>query len=339
MDSVTQVVLGAAVGEVALGKKIGNKALLWGAIGGTIPDLDVIAQFVVGIVESSKFHRSATHSILFCIVMAPVLGALVSRLYPKASANWREWSWLFFLALFTHPLLDCFTTWGTQLFWPFTDYQVAFKTIFVIDPGYTLPMLVALIAILFIRRTSPLRKRVNVVGMVLSHLYLTVTLVNKWMVNEAFKQSYTAQGIQVERFETKPTPINNVLWSGTLETEDHYYIGFYSLLDSEIDIPYKRFAKNHELLSPYVEQDQRLQTLLGLSTGYYTVVKTDFGFIINDLRFGQAKGWNSDDGEFVFAYNYYPPEGDVPSRFEKRPPQMEDGKELLKQIFERAFRG
>ena len=41
MDSITQIVLGAACGEAVLGKKIGNRALLFGAIGGTIPDLDV----------------------------------------------------------------------------------------------------------------------------------------------------------------------------------------------------------------------------------------------------------------------------------------------------------
>lgn len=338
MDSLTQIVLGAAVGEAALGKKVGNKAILWGAIGGTIPDLDVMTQWCMGIVESMKFHRSATHSILFCILTAPVLGAVLSRLYPKSAATWKDWTWLFFLALFTHPLLDCFTTWGTQLFWPFTDYAVAFKTIFVIDPGYTLPMMLALIVLLFMNRNRLLRRRLNLLGMILSHLYLSLTVVNKWVVSRAFEKAYTAQNLAVERYETKPTPINNVLWTATLETPDHYYIGFYSLLDKGIDIPFQEFSKNHHLLAPYLEADPRLQTLLGITTGYYSVQESDSGLIINDLRFGQAKGWNSEGGDFVFAYNYYPAEGDVPSRIEKRPRAFEDLPKLTRQIFERAFR-
>ena len=34
MDAVTQIALGAAVGEATLGKKAGNKAVVWGAIAG-----------------------------------------------------------------------------------------------------------------------------------------------------------------------------------------------------------------------------------------------------------------------------------------------------------------
>lgn len=65
MDSLTQIVLGAAVGEAVLGKKVGNKAMLYGAIAGTIPDLDVLARNFVDTVTATEWHRGFSHSIFF----------------------------------------------------------------------------------------------------------------------------------------------------------------------------------------------------------------------------------------------------------------------------------
>jgi len=158
MDSLTQIVLGAAVGEAVLGKKVGNKAALFGAIAGTIPDLDIIARFLVDTVTATEWHRGFSHSILFSVLFAPLFGWLVWKMLPKKEASWRNWSWLFFWAMFTHPILDAFTTWGTQLFWPFST-RLAFQNIFVIDPLYTLPFLVLLILAMRYHRTSAKRRR------------------------------------------------------------------------------------------------------------------------------------------------------------------------------------
>ena len=119
MDSLTQIILGAAVGEAVLGKKVGNKAMLYGAIAGTIPDLDVLARYFVDTVTATEWHRGFSHSIFFSVLFAPIFGWLVWKLNSKSEATFKDWSWLMFWGLFTHPILDTFTTWGTQLFWPF----------------------------------------------------------------------------------------------------------------------------------------------------------------------------------------------------------------------------
>ena len=116
MDSLTQIVLGAAVGEAVLGKKVGNKAMLYGAIAGTIPDLDVLARYFVDTVTATEWHRGFSHSIFFSVLFAPIFGWLIFRLERKREASFKDWSWLMFWGLFTHPILDAFTTWGTQLF-------------------------------------------------------------------------------------------------------------------------------------------------------------------------------------------------------------------------------
>jgi len=137
MDSLTQIVLGAACGEAVLGKKIGNKALLFGAIGGTIPDLDVMVGSLLhgNEIDAMLFHRGFMHSILFSVVAAFLLGWLVHKLYNSGkrlgTTTQKDWIWLWFLSLFTHPILDCFTPYGTQLFAPFSNYRVAFNNIAV----------------------------------------------------------------------------------------------------------------------------------------------------------------------------------------------------------------
>ena len=135
MDSLTQIILGAAVGEAVLGKKVGNKAMLYGAIAGTIPDLDIFASYFTDTVSALEFHRGFTHSIFFSVVFASIFGWLISKIERRSIASWKDWSLLMFWGLFTHPVLDSFTTWGTQLFRPF-EIRLAFKNIFVIDPIY-----------------------------------------------------------------------------------------------------------------------------------------------------------------------------------------------------------
>ena len=102
MDSLTQIVLGAAVGEAVLGKKVGNKAMLFGAIAGTIPDLDVLTCFLSNdALTAIEWHRGFSHSIVFSMIFAPIFGWLVYKIVPKKEATWKEWSWLMFWGLFT----------------------------------------------------------------------------------------------------------------------------------------------------------------------------------------------------------------------------------------------
>jgi len=301
MDSVTQIALGAAVGEAVLGKKVGNKAVLWGAVAGTIPDLDVIPGYFMDTVARLDFHRGFSHSILFCLILAPIMGALIAKLHRQENASKWDWTRLFFWSLFTHPLLDCFTTWGTQLFWPF-EYRVAFSNIFVIDPLYTLPLIVCVIWLLFKERGSPIRRKINIIGLSLSSGYLLLTLVNKQIMAQNFENVLNAQNIKYSRFTTQPTPINNVLWAVTAETEDGFYVGYHSFLGNNDDIPFLYFKKNHQLLVEMAE-NEKVEKLIALTNGYFIADSSENGVTISDLRFGLINGWTAEQSEFVFAYN------------------------------------
>ena len=329
------MVLGASVAEATLGKKVGNKAVLWGAIGATIPDLDVIPGQFLDTVARLSLHRGPTHSILFGLLLSPVLGWLIAKIHRNEDARSWDWTKLIFWVILTHALLDCFTTWGTQLFWPL-EYRVAIKSIFVIDPVYTLPFLACLVWVMFKKRGSNYRRNLNAIGLTISSLYLAVTLLNKQVMNDNFEAILKTQNISYLRYNTRPTPLNNILWSVTAETESGYYLGYYSFLDRSKNVPLFFIPKNHDLLSGWRTND-KVKTLLGITSGYYTVEPLEDGYLINDLRFGQTDGWSTGTGDFVFAYYVTNTEANDHEAIEitQRPNSVRVGTQMLKQFWER----
>jgi len=306
MDSITQIVLGAACGEAVLGKKIGNRALLFGAIGGTIPDLDVFIGKLLfnNEIDAMAFHRGFMHSFLFAIFAAVGFGMLVFWIYNRGKrfgmTTQKEWMWLFFASIFTHPILDSFTAYGTQLFAPFSNYRVAFNNISVADPMYTLPFLIALIVVMCFKRTSTKRRLFLQIGLGVSSLYMLLTLVNKYHVNGVYKQSLADQKIEYLRFQTQPTILNNILWYGTAETTEAYYVGFYSILDAEATVSkWHKLPKNHD----YIEgMPKDLETLAWFSSGFYNLNETadPDTFLFKDLRYPLMD--ESDPNSSVFKF-------------------------------------
>ncbi|MCB9302914.1 MAG: metal-dependent hydrolase [Lewinellaceae bacterium] len=366
MDSLTQITLGAAVGEAVLGRKVGNRAMLWGAIGGTIPDLDVLANFVTDDMSSLAFHRAITHSLSFAVVAPVLMGYLLHRLYkgegfgpaffrvwlaillligvgvmvmpiplleaPKialsvsagimlfpaviwarqqfrrrpardANASWRDWSWMLFWAIVTHPLLDCCTTYGTQLFQPFWDYRVAFNNISVVDPLYTLPFLIFLLIAFLAGRRSRWRPVFNYIGIGVSSAYMLFTFYNKVRVDHLFEASLQRDGIRYERFMTAPTILNNILWQGVAEGDTAYYHGMYSLLDEKPEVrSFTIIPKRHGLIEGH-EEDRDIRILRWFSNGYYSILQRPDGQLqFNDLRFGSLNNSFENPEDFVFHF-------------------------------------
>jgi inner membrane protein len=326
MDSLTQIVLGAAVGEAVLGRKIGNKAMLYGAIAGTIPDLDIFASYFTDTVSALEIHRGFTHSIFFSILFAPIFGWIVSRY--ETYKDFKGWSWLFFWCLVTHPILDAHTTWGTQLFWPL-DYRLAFKTIFVIDPLYTIPFLVFLLLAAFQKRNTAKRKFYNIMGLLISSSYLILTFLLKYMAFNQFEKALKEQEVAYNQIETKPSPFNAILWSANIETNNNYLIGYYSFFDEE-PIQFEAYPKNHELLE-HIIQKENVKRMIAVSEGWYSITETDDRLYYNDLRFGllslKPKAQN-----FAFQYEIETDnQGQV--TFTETIKNREDAKQLLNDLW------
>lgn len=333
MDSLTQIVLGGAVGELLLGKKLGNKAILWGAIAGTIPDLDTIPGQFMGTVDRLSIHRGFSHSIIFAILLAPLLAWLVGKLYRKKEANWWEWTQLFFWGLFTHPLLDIFTTWGTQFFWPL-EWRIALHSIFVIDPLYTLPFLLCLILLMFLKRKSRSRALLNRIGLMISSIYLLWSLGVKLYVNHQVEGFLDRNGIDYLSYQSRPTPLNTLLWTFNIEQEEAFLITYYSIFDEQVDLKFVSIPKQHELLKAYRNHPD-IEELIFLTKDYYTIQEDENGLLMNDLRFGMVDGLDGKEGDFVFSYKIQKKGGELQIEQERR--SFEGAGDYLTRLWERML--
>lgn len=302
--------------------------MLYGAIAGTIPDLDVLASHFTDTVAALEIHRGFTHSVFFSIVMAPVFSWLVTRF--ESYKRIRSWSWFFFWIFLTHPILDSHTTWGTQLFWPF-DVRLAFKTIFVIDPIYTLPFLSFVILAIFHKRTSRKRRLYNFIGLGLSTAYLILTFVLKTVANDRFKKALDRQEIAYEEFETRPSALNTILWNVNVKAEDHFLLSDYSFFDTQ-PIEFTVYPKDHYLLGD-LRENNKVQRMMEISNGWFTIIEKDGNLYYNDLRFGLLS-LEEGSQDFVFQYRIDVDEDQEVTftEMEKRP---KDAKQLIRNLWER----
>ena len=157
MDTVTQVLLGASIGEAAFGRKLGKKALVFGGLCGLFPDLDILADWVDPWAQFT-FHRSVTHSVLVLPFLALLFGWLAWRAWGRKGKAW-TWIHLAFWALVTHPLLDICTAYGTQLFWPLSHRRISLDGVASIDFFYSIPLALVVLLGLFKRGRPKTRKK------------------------------------------------------------------------------------------------------------------------------------------------------------------------------------
>lgn len=327
MDSFTQILLGIATAELCAGEKLHRKTILYGAVLGTIPDLDVVFGQFLNPVDGVAIHRGLSHSLLFFGFLSPILGWAIAKI-ERGKINFRTASLMVFWCLFTHVLLDMFTSWGTQIFWPFPD-RIALKTIFVIDPLYTLPLLVCLI-LAWRKPTFLYRKKYVLRGIYISSLYLLLTCCLKLYALHQFKNALQEQHITYNDLIVKPTAFNCILWNANVATKDAYLLGDYSLFDSQ-PITFERYEKNNSL-SQQLAGNPDFETLKKVSEGWYIITKKDNEYHFNDLRFGLL---TKDPKQPQFAFSYVFKEENGKLRAQEVPKEKRDGKALMKGILNR----
>ncbi|NOU18842.1 MAG: metal-dependent hydrolase [Bacteroidales bacterium] len=284
MDSLTHIVLGAAIGEVTLGKKIGNKALLYGAFLGTIPDLDVFITPFLNPVSSLFFHRGISHSLLFLVFIAPIVGWILSKIEKKHSIELKEWILFSLFPLLSHIFIDCFNTYGTGIFEPFSNIRIAYDTMAIIDFIFLAPLTIAVIWVMFYQKQDRIRRIIMWIGLGLSTAYFFFTIVNKIDIELKIKKQLASSNIQYNRLLTTPAPLSNFLWLIVAENDNGYNIGYYYPIKNN-DVKFNFQARNSELLDSLLE-DKNLLNLLRFTKGFYIVEKDISGSLwLYDIRY------------------------------------------------------
>lgn len=301
MDSLTHIVVGACIGELLAGKKLGKKAMLLGALANSIPDVDVVASLWLPITKDLLAHRGFTHSLLFALLVSPLLAILSRKLLSKRDLSFYGWTFFWFIQICTHLFIDSCNAYGTGLFEPFSHYRVSFNTMFVADPLFTIWPIIGAVC-LFVMKVNNARRGVAAkTALILSGVYLCIGVMFKLYIDNAVAADMKGKNIIVKRCFTTPTPLNNLLWYVVGQTDSGFYIGYRSVLDTKAGIDYHFTYRNQQLLNGY-EQDADLQRLVRFSKGYYTADKWHDTLVFNDIRFGEIAGWSEPHPRFIFYY-------------------------------------
>lgn len=284
MDSLTQLVLGASVAEAVIGKKVGNKAIFWGAIAGTIPDLDVF--FPTGnAVEAFTYHRSASHSFFVLALITPLVVWIITAIHKETYALKKRWMLAIYLVFATHILLDSFTAYGTQIFWPIVNTPVSWSTLFIIDPLYTIPLVIGVLLALRKSRSHLNGHLINTACLALSTFYLLWSVAAKTIVHQKIVENLDLQAITYHNIFITPAPFNTLLWRAVIKNDTGYYEVYYSLLDRK-PIMAMHFYKSDEYLLERIASSWAVQRLQWFTHGFYGVELIDNNIVMKDLRMG-----------------------------------------------------
>jgi inner membrane protein len=247
-------------------------------------------------VEAFTRHRSFSHSLLVLTLVAPLLSWLVIRIHDiREQALQRRWWLAIWMVLITHPLLDSFTTYGTQIFWPIIDTPVSLSSIFIIDPAYTLPLLIAVLAVLLMRQRTSLARRINHWALAISTLYLGSTLLVKQHMEGRAEQALAASGAAEGQLFSTPAPLSILLWRFVHMQSDQYQVAYAGLFDGQSAIEFTAYP-NGAALRPDPGQVPAHDRLAWFTHGFHSLDPVCDRLRVTDLRMGI-------EGQYVFAFD------------------------------------
>ncbi len=243
MDPLSQAVVGASLSQ-SLSQRLHNSqaiAFLAGIFGGMAADLDIFIRSVSDPLLFLEYHRQFTHALIFIPVGSLPVALLLWWLLTRFSSAMPRFAtvWLLVMAGYaTHGLLDACTSYGTQLLWPFSDQRIAWHLVSIVDPLFTLPVMVLVIAALW-RKQAILAR----VAFGYAVLYLALGLVQKHRAEQLLLQLAQQRQHPVERMLVKPTFGNRHVWKLLYESQGYYYVDAVKLLDDTKLYPGERIRK------------------------------------------------------------------------------------------------
>ncbi len=301
MDSLTHIALGACIGEAYFEKGFGKRAMLWGMLAQSIPDIDFIASFWMDTSNDLLAHRGITHSILFAVLVIPLFAIIADRMHRPHDIMFKRWLLFFATEVFGHLLLDGFNNYGVGWLEPFSHARYSFNATYVVDPFLSIWPAIACGMLLILDKFHRSRTFWWLFGVIIPLFYLTYCGINKINVDKRARENFALQHISYDQYFTSPAPLQNWLWFVVAGNDEGFHVGFCSMFDQHDDIHFEYFPRQDSLLNPIRDQED-LHRLIRFSQNFYTVEKWHDTLVFNDLRFGQVVGWQNPREKFVFHY-------------------------------------
>lgn len=286
MDPLSQGLIGAVAGQSKANKSHMVYATIFGLLAGMSADLDVLIRSQSDPLLAIQFHRHFTHSLVF-IPLGALLCAGVFYWVFRAKKKGFSFKAVYLYCLLgyaTHGLLDSFTGYGTQLFWPFSDYRVAWNAISIIDPLFTLPLLLVTIASFIFKK-----RQIAIAGFIYAVCYLAFGVTQQHRAESYVKTLIEHRGHQAQKINVKPTLGNLLVWRSTYEHRGRFYVDgirvafaksyFAGQSVAKLDV-----ARDVPWLKSGAAQSQDIERFRHFANGYLAI-HPDRPEVIADIRY------------------------------------------------------
>ena len=285
MDLLTQGLVGASIPLILSNKKQLGAAGLAGFLAGMAPDLDALIRSPTDGLLFLEYHRQFTHSFLFI----PIGGAIVALvLFPILNLRRRVgflvlWLWCC-LGFGTHGILDAATSYGTQLLWPFSEARYAFRLISIVDPIFSIPILIGILASIFLKK-----KKWCISAVIWSLCYLVFANIQRDSAHASAEQLASARGHIPARLVVKPTFGNTFLWRSIYEFDGRFYVDAIRTVSGALQVPGSSIEKlnvseQFPWLKEGTQQREDLERFARFSDGF--IAQGDGGSdTVSDIRY------------------------------------------------------
>ncbi|VEB38702.1 metal-dependent hydrolase [Legionella cherrii] len=285
MDPVTHAVLGAACSQAILYRKDKHNAWLVGGLAAMAPDLDIFIRESGNPMLFFLYHRHFTHSLSFIPI-----GALIITLALLIFKRFRtHWKFTFLAALIgysTHGLLDACTTYGTVLFWPFSDTRVSWDIVSIVDPFITIPLGLGLIAALVFNQRRPV-----LIALALISLFMLFNIEQHYRAMTAVREKLAQLGVSTDKARVFPMLLSSTQWRGIALNKKRLYLINVStplLKESRSQLVASYPAFSYQKLPEYVKNSSSLMRdfiIFNWFTDNYLVTVNNNPLLLADGRF------------------------------------------------------
>jgi inner membrane protein len=268
-------------------------------------------------VEDFVYHRGFSHSLFLLALVSPLVAWLITRIHSDSRARFRRWWLHVFLVLEIAVLLDLLTVYGTQVLWPFDTTPLAWPVLFIVDPLFTLPMVVGVTAAWFLSRTSPLGRRLNAVGLIVAAVYLGWAFGVRQFVDHTVRHRLEAHGVRYEKLVSTPAPLTTLLWRFVGVDGDRYFETYYSIFDGDVPSAVDHYPRHLDLLEG-LDDHPPVAKLRWFTRGFYSADRVGDDIVMTDLRMGSEPSY-----VFNFTVARAADGGPVPTRDVQRDAEID----------------
>jgi len=290
MELLIHALVGAAIGEMLLGKRLGNRALMWGAAAGLLPYVYLFPMPFLDTANRLWWRHGPGHSLLAAVLASTLLAKPLANQWKREKITKARAGTFLFFALMAHISLDCMGTSGVAVFWPLPIERIAFGILHVSNPLLAIPLVICVPWLAFLRKKKelPKRRRILLWGLGVTAAYTAIAVGMKFTANAGFQADLARHGAQNDRHLVIPSRINPFVWRAALDRDGEIWLGCRSIFhDRETPVKWFVYPQGAEAAAPFAGE-REVARIQSITSQFWIARAHNRGLWIADIRAGVA---------------------------------------------------